>query len=122
MTTEEKPLTAQEEDNVNGRAIFWILVVVMLISFGLGVWAWGMWRARADRLRPQGFWERHLGAPREMAGVEQAIFVLQGKGMALRDAQAMSLQQYGWADREHGLVRIPIEEAMRLVVAEARGQ
>lgn len=116
----EESLSAQEEDNVNGRAIFWILVVVMLISGGLGVWAWGMWRARAGILRPQGFFERNLGAPHEVQGVEQAVFVLQGKGTALREAQEASLRQYGWADRDRGLVSIPITDAMRIVATEAR--
>jgi hypothetical protein len=35
------------------------------------------------------------------------------------------LNSYGWADREAGIIRIPIDEAMRLLadpkIAEARG-
>ena len=33
--------------------------------------------------------------------------------------QQSQLQQYGWVDRERGIVTIPIERAMELVVSEA---
>jgi hypothetical protein len=36
--------------------------------------------------------------------------------MNFRLGEDTALQQYGWVDRNAGIVRIPIEEAMRLVV------
>jgi hypothetical protein len=36
--------------------------------------------------------------------------------MNFRIGEDAALQQYGWVDRSGGVVRIPIEEAMRLVV------
>jgi hypothetical protein len=35
---------------------------------------------------------------------------------ALRDAEEQMLTSYGWVDRGAGIVRIPIEEAMKLTV------
>lgn len=37
-----------------------------------------------------------------------------------RDKQQL-LQQYAWVDRAHGIVRIPIEEAMTLLVQQRSG-
>jgi hypothetical protein len=34
---------------------------------------------------------------------------------ALRRGEEVQLGSYGWVDREHGVVRIPIERAMKLV-------
>jgi hypothetical protein len=34
----------------------------------------------------------------------------------LRDAEDRVLESYGWVDRDAGVVRIPIDQAMRLVV------
>ena len=33
----------------------------------------------------------------------------------LRDAETRQLESYGWVDKEHGVVRIPIERAMDLI-------
>ncbi|MBX6741121.1 MAG: hypothetical protein IRY87_03620 [Acetobacteraceae bacterium] len=34
---------------------------------------------------------------------------------AFRARQQAELESYGWADREHGLVRIPIQRAMQII-------
>ena len=40
----------------------------------------------------------------------------------LQREQHELLESYGWVDRENGIVAIPVEEAMRLVVAEEGGE
>jgi hypothetical protein len=49
--------------------------------------------------------------PREKTSIQQSWDALQ------RDL-AVTLGGYGWIDREHGIVRIPIERAMELVAQE----
>ena len=39
-----------------------------------------------------------------------------GDLLALREAEDRTLTTYGWVDRNAGVVRIPIEQAMRLIV------
>ena len=34
----------------------------------------------------------------------------------LRQSQATALNQFGWADKSKGIVRIPIDDAMRIIV------
>jgi hypothetical protein len=36
---------------------------------------------------------------------------------AMKAAQAKQLNSYAWVDRQHGIVQVPIERAMQLVVA-----
>jgi hypothetical protein len=38
---------------------------------------------------------------------------------ALRAAQRYSLQSYAWVDKEHGVIAIPIEEAMKRIAGRA---
>lgn len=38
-----------------------------------------------------------------------------------RDAQNEILRSYGWASRQEGRVRVPIERAMRLLVEQQKG-
>ncbi|MBI5433417.1 MAG: hypothetical protein HZA52_11365 [Planctomycetes bacterium] len=38
-----------------------------------------------------------------------------------KSAQASRLKSYGWIDRTNGVVALPIERAMELVVAESAG-
>lgn len=40
------------------------------------------------------------------------------KLQAVRDEASKALTTYGWANKSKGVVRIPIEEAMKLTVAE----
>jgi hypothetical protein len=39
---------------------------------------------------------------------------------ALRAAETIKLETYGWIDRKGGVVRIPVERSMELLVEEAR--
>jgi hypothetical protein len=39
---------------------------------------------------------------------------------AFREEKKRLLDTYGWVDREHGIVRIPVERAMTLIVQGAR--
>ena len=39
----------------------------------------------------------------------------------LRAAEEATLKSYGWVDRDHGIVRIPIDRAIDLLVETNRG-
>ncbi len=52
--------------------------------------------------------------------VEQQLFELAARGARDRDAKLKRLDSYGWVDRDAGLVHLPIDEAMGLVVKGIR--
>ena len=58
-------------------------------------------------------------APDQIGIVEQTLIRESRRGLDERDRQAESLRHFGWVDRPHGIARIPIGEAMTLVVDPA---
>ncbi|MGE0592205.1 MAG: hypothetical protein AB7G23_11860 [Vicinamibacterales bacterium] len=93
----------------------WLAVATVLVHFGMGfVFSW----LSSDRTEGQG--QRRFPVAVEDGMRLPALPRLQG--VPLRDItehrilENEQLEGYGWVDREAGTVRIPIEEAMRLVV------
>ncbi len=86
-----------------GTAFFVLLGVVVVVVTVLLVQAWFF------DYEQQLASERLTGTPIEAAVRAEA-------------AQRRQLEEYGWADTERTVVRIPIDRAMDLVVGEARGK
>jgi len=110
----------QEEDRIAiGKII--VTAIVSLAIFGIGtIWAISIQRNEMHSIvtplhaAPDG--ER--GAP-EVGIVYQWPFNMSQFG-ADKKAEAMArIENYRWADSEHKVVRIPIEEAMKKYVAQA---
>jgi len=57
-------------------------------------------------------------APREIDEIEQTQIWRTRRGIDLRNAQRAELEHWGWANREHHIARIPIDDAMNLVVEQ----
>ncbi|AGP37897.1 hypothetical protein BE04_07580 [Sorangium cellulosum] len=130
MTTHyRRPDVRQEEDLLPWRRILAVAFAVVVIFFILGVWSWVLLRGREAELRPAG---RSLARAREgfeprgvVAGVDQRVFQREtvgeeGFGKMLNRRKREELGRFGWADRGRGIVQIPIEDAMNLVVEESR--
>lgn len=58
-------------------------------------------------------------APREIGGVEQTR-IGEDYGARLLAGQRRALESFGWVDEGRGIVRIPIDRAMRLVAEGER--
>ncbi|WP_437995066.1 hypothetical protein WMF26_27270 [Sorangium sp. So ce185] len=130
MTTHyRRPDVRQEENLLPWRRILAVAFAVVVIFFILGVWSWVILRGREAELRPAG---RSLARAREgfeprgvVAGVDQRVFQREavgeeGFGRMLNRRKREELGRFGWADRGRGIVQIPIEDAMNLVVEESR--
>jgi hypothetical protein len=96
------------------------VVVLVLVSFGL---MWGMLQAlvwREDVMSPPAsplaasFGRREPPEPRLQVDPV-------GDLSALRAREAAQLGGYGWVDRQAGVVHIPIDRAMELLVARRAG-
>jgi hypothetical protein len=94
---------------------FVVIGVVMLLMYGL----WGF-LARHERALDQppppmavkGYGSRVPPVPRLQSLPRDDL-------QRFRDAQTAALETYGWVDRNAGIVRLPIERAMDLVVERA---
>ena len=111
----------QEEDVVaSGR--LWRIGVAGVLVGAVGVVVAGILLVvRVGDLRPS---FAGPGGPRaaarEISQVEQTPILDARDGEDLHAAQRRELDGWGWADRDAGIARIPIQRAMDLVVGQSR--
>ncbi len=113
--------TIPEPENVAlGKVIS--VGVISLLVFAIGsVWALRMRTATIAAMNPHGpiALPANFGAE-EQGIVDQIPFELNHWVKDDRAASAKQLGSYGWVDRKAGTIRIPIERAMELQVAEQK--
>jgi hypothetical protein len=54
--------------------------------------------------------------------LERELFDRPSEGLREREAELERLRSWGWVDRDHGIVHMPIERAMELVVQQEAGR
>ena len=105
----------QEEDVIAARAILRVAASALVVgAIGVGV-AWLVLRAGA----PPPHEGSPATAPRSIASVEQTPIWQAEDGLTLQAQQRAELRAWGWANRDAGLARIPIDRAKDLVVERA---
>ena len=107
-----------EESDVNVGAIirygFGLIVAAAVIHLFLW-WLLGTYQRRDERARTQvyplaaGQQDRLPPSPRFQENPQQELRDLRAKQKAL-------LEGYGWVNKEAGVARIPIEDAMKMVI------
>lgn len=105
------PEIPAEDDRVGGRAVTAVAVVGVLVTAAALAVVGAMLPGRPHPSGPR-------VAPRRMGHVEQTLIESDDRARIERDRQRRSLDELGWADRAHGLARIPIGRAMDLVVQQ----
>ena len=107
-----------EEDRIDTAKIVAVGVAALVVFFLGSFAATGYLHLRQSR---------HQGPPippevgqNKIARVEQQLFELSVRGERDRAAKLRRLGSYGWVDREAGVVHLPIDEAMGLVVKGIR--
>jgi hypothetical protein len=114
--SEESHPKSVHPDRVPFWTIFLIAVGAEVFGGGLAVWAWGELYLREAAFRPdRQFPEQRIGPPRERAGVEEKMFIWSDDARVLHDREAALLRGWGWVDKSRRIVRMPIEDAMRVV-------
>ena len=107
-----------EESDVNVAAILRYglgLAVVALVAHVFLWWLFGVYERQNERAQTQVFpmaagqQNRLPPTPRFQENPQQEL-------QQLREKQKALLEGYGWVNKEAGVARIPIEEAMKLVV------
>lgn len=116
------PDMPQEEDDVPWRTVFLGFMATLSLAGVMIVAAWGSLRSIEAEVRPSGiFPEANLGPRRSVVEVQEDLFGRPpGFGQLLDAQKHKALSTYGWVDRARGIVRVPIDQAMDLVVEENR--
>jgi hypothetical protein len=110
-----------EDDRVLGGRVLLLWLVFVVGTIALSLVAWAFLGEREHVLHPaHDFSEAALPAPHRVAGVRQHPFGLPHPRPTLAEQQRLELQHFEWVDKEQGLLRIPIEDAMRIVAGEAK--
>ena len=108
MTTHRLLPPAQEQDRVSGARSIAVAIAVLVIA-GVSV------KVVLALMGPP-------PAPRTLdygsLRLEQGPIEATAPGVELRERQRRELSRYAWVDREQGVVTIPIERAMELVVSQ----
>ena len=126
MATESSdtaPETVEHGHESRDVSVAWIagmaaglVLLAFVVQLALWVQMHGMWTAREHALPPASPLASALPAappePRLQTAPELDLRDLRRR----EDAQ---LAGYGWVDREHGVIHIPIDRAMALVASEA---
>ncbi len=122
--TLENPDIAFEQSDANiRRSVFWggavlvLIFVAMLVVF-LMIGSFSSYRAAVEPTPlPMAQFQPTPPAPRlqpnpiDQQTAEQELAIMKAE-------EEFILSSYGWVDRQAGIVRIPIERAMQLLVAE----
>jgi hypothetical protein len=104
------PRPKHESSEVDWRRIALVAASLALVVIGVALAALAAnWWLRPERRNPPLAPPAAIPAPRLQSA---PVFDL----MALRREKDAMLNEYRWIDRERGIVRIPIERAMELVV------
>ena len=114
----DNPAVHHEESDVNIRAILGFAAGLLVFAIVIHIAMWGLFRffdAQASHQEPPTYplaamqEQRLPPEPRLQTNPKQDL-------ADLRTAEERTLTTYGWVDRNAGVVRIPIEQAMKLAI------
>jgi hypothetical protein len=116
-STHDNPDVVHEESDVNVRAILasgaGLVVVAVAIHFAIWLMFQYLSAREATRVTP----EYPLAAGQDRLPPEPRLQTNPRDDLkALRDHEDQILQNYGWIDRPAGLVRVPIDQAMKIAL------
>ena len=115
---DDNPEVVHEESDVNVRAILMFgggLLAVALVVHLFLFWLQGFYASRTERAETT-LYPMAVGQQDQLPPQPRLQDDPQQELQDLRAKQESLLTGYGWVNKESGIARIPIEEAMRIVV------
>lgn len=94
--------------------------LIVFTFFVVGTWA--QLQEREQQLNPAGPSEPQVLGKAEINIVNTGLFPLDTRAYEEKNEQLRKLHEYGWVDRDAGVVHVPIEQAIDRVVSEQRQQ
>lgn len=117
MNEERNESVAYEKRDVNVRAILWTGVIIIISAILIHTAVWWLFRLfnrqEAHKGRPPA---TLVNARREPPPEPRLQSYPPADLNEMRAAENSELHTYGWIDRQKGVVHIPIEQAMTLLV------
>jgi hypothetical protein len=115
--TDHNPTTAHEESDVNIRAIFGFGLGLLAVAVVIHALMWLLFIYFDARDEASTAPRHPLAAAENALPPEPRLQIRPRQDLIdLRTQEAEALESYGWVDRNAGVVRIPIDEAMRLTL------
>lgn len=107
-----------EEDVVSMPFLMTLVIVTVAITLGGIGWAWLEFERETTRLGGLAHPVPPPTAPRSISGVYQTLIHFDRHGQVVEQRQRQALEEFGWVDPAAGIVRIPIDEAIRIKAEE----
>lgn len=115
----------QEQDDIDTRPMFFaaaLATIIMFASYFLVVWLTQMFRpANAANIpAPSATPADQYAHIPEFGMLQRRMYggVQAGDAYPIKQAAKGQLDSYGWTDKSKGMVHVPIERAMEMVVAQ----
>jgi hypothetical protein len=110
-----------EEDRIGSRTIVLVGVGALLVFFVASLAAIGAMKRQQGRINPDGPGPLPAELGESKIGLlEQRLFENSNQADVVHRVQRSKLESYGWVDRSQGIIRIPIDRGMELVLAGER--
>lgn len=110
----------QEDDEINGVAVFLIITAAVLFGLLCVFVSWILWRSNLSTFQPVAQEEERPARPEVgppvIWGVNQTLINVDTATRHLIEESARKLEEFRWIDEEEGIAQIPIGEAMRAIV------
>jgi hypothetical protein len=105
-----------ETRDANTGGVYKFLIVMAVVLIGSGLLCWGMFRFFSAHFVDEAASESPFAETRQLPLGPQLQVNPREDWLKFRAEQQQSLETYAWENRTAGTVRVPIEEAMELLV------
>ncbi len=110
------PASGYETRDANAGGIFKFLVALGIVLVATALVCWGMFRFFSAHAMNQAASDSPFADTRQLPLGPQLQVNPREDWLKFREEQEQSLETYAWENRTAGTVRVPIEEAMELLV------
>lgn len=120
--TETLPPPELQQKNEIQYGKIGLVAIGCLVVFAIGAWwSFTIFRSQRQLMNPGGLITIPSELGQEEIGiVDQVPFELNRWVPKYRASQLQQLDTYGWVDRKAGIIRIPIDRAMDLLIEEQK--
>lgn len=105
-----------ETHDANAGAVFAFLVILGIVLVVVSLVCWGMFRYFSGHDANRSATDSPFADTRQLPLGPQLQVNPREDWLKYRDEQEKSLETYEWVNRSAGIVRVPIEKAMELLV------